>query len=59
MCNIIGIMENDDRIMSEDENTIYDKSFFLKDFRLLKDKRGVLHATAQRGSYFLVLLYAT
>ena len=59
MCNIIGVMEADDQIMSKNEDTIYEKSFILKDFRLLADDCGFVHATAQRGSYFLVFFYVS
>jgi hypothetical protein len=59
MCSIIGVMEDDDGIMSKDDNNIYDKSYFLKDFRLLSDKYGSIHATAQRGRYFLVFFYVS
>ena len=47
MCSIIGVMQDDDRIVSKDEDTIYEKSFILKDFRLLADVYGRLHAAAQ------------
>jgi hypothetical protein len=61
MCSIIGVMEDDDGriVVSKDEDIIYEKSFILKDFRLLADICGRLHATAQRGNYFLVFFYVS
>ena len=58
MCKIIGVAETDDNIDDlTNEDTIYEKSFVLKDFRLLADDGNFMHATAQRGNYYLVFFY--
>jgi len=60
MCNLFGETESEnDIIKCQDDETIYEKSFNLKDFRLLYNDGNSKSATAQRGHYYLLFSYET
>jgi hypothetical protein len=60
MCTLFGEIGNEnDAIKCQDDETIYEKTFNLKDFRLLYIDGNSQSATAKRGNYYLLFSYAT
>jgi hypothetical protein len=63
MCDIFGRSaddnKNDDQVEVDENTVLYDKSFMLTDFRMLSYHGNQLNATGLRGSYYLVLSFAT
>ncbi|CAF1290022.1 unnamed protein product [Adineta steineri] len=53
MCKLFGEMEDDDN-KPQDDDTIYEKCFILKDFDMLHSYENYKFASAQRGNYYLL-----
>jgi hypothetical protein len=56
MCKLFGETE-DDQNKPHDDDTIYEKSFILKDFHMLYEYQNDMLATARRGNYYLLFTF--
>ncbi|CAF0755474.1 unnamed protein product [Adineta steineri] len=56
MCNLFGEIE-DDNNKPQDDDTIYEKCFILKDFYMLYSYGNYKFASAQRGNYYLLFRF--
>ncbi|CAF1119934.1 unnamed protein product [Adineta steineri] len=56
MCKLFGEIEDDDN-KPQDDDTIYEKCFILKDFHMLHSYENYKFASAQRGNYYLLFSF--
>jgi hypothetical protein len=56
MCKIFGETEDDDN-KPQDDDTIHEKCFIVKDFYLLLSDGNYMFASARRGNYYLLFRY--
>ena len=56
MCKIFGLPSTDDKIEMDGKEVLYDKSFMLKDFRVLSYDGNKIRATAERDNYYLLFM---
>jgi len=56
MCKLFGETE-DDQNKPQDDGTIYEKCFIIKDFHILFYYQNYIFASGQRGNYYLLFRY--
>lgn len=56
MCKLFGETE-DDQNKPQDDETIYEKCFIVKDFHILHAYENYMFATGQRGNYYLLFWF--
>ena len=60
LCKIFGDSEpNNDKLEhTPNDESKFDKVFMLKDFHILSNDYNIIHATAKRGNFYLLLFFA-
>ena len=57
MCELFGDSEADDAIKPENDGSIYEKTYVLKNFRIIFFDGNTMWATAERGDYYLIIFF--
>ncbi|CAF1051622.1 unnamed protein product [Brachionus calyciflorus] len=57
MCELFGDSEADDAIKPENDESLYEKTYVLKDFHILYLDGNTILASAERGNYYLNIFF--
>ena len=57
MINLFGVIADDDNVKAVSDETIYEKSFNLKDFHVLVTDNSFIYASARRGDFYFLFYY--
>jgi hypothetical protein len=57
MVNLFGVIAEDDNVKAIGDETIYEKSFNLKDFHVLVTDNSFIYASAKRGNYYFLFYF--